>query len=140
MGFSSEKVFQRDVKRALESVGSWILNFHGHGFGKSGIPDLFVANTRWSGWIELKVGKNRPTPLQIICMKDLLRRGVPAFVVRGYEQNVVCELWYGDKDYEILSFCEEWDRKKGITQGSSILDMLIEAGDKAIEIVKGNVK
>ena len=143
MGFDSEKIFQRDVVRALEGVGSWILNFHGHGYGRSGIPDLFVANRKWSGWIELKIGNKKPTDLQVVCMKDLLCRGVPSFVVRGYESSMVCELWNrvghrgeGGDDYEILSYCKEWTRIKGLGQGFSLLEMLIVAGEKALEIVK----
>lgn len=132
-----ENDLQRTVIEALKSVGAWTFNVHGHGMQKCGVCDLYCAHNRWTGWIEFKVGKNRPSALQIICMKDLLIRGVAAFVVREYEEVIYCELWIGEKHYETLSFCKEWLRSKGTTRGLELLKMLRGAGETAIKIMKG---
>jgi len=130
-----ESEFQNQIVAGLESVGSKILNVHGHRFQKSGWPDLYVCG-RWTGWIELKVGQGKPTPLQIIVIKDLLIRGVPAFVVRLRENVVYCELWY-QGGMESLAYCREWNRRKGITRGLSLVEMFRGAGTLAIEMLKG---
>lgn len=132
----TEREFSKQVVSALESAGSWCFNVHGHRFQKSGTPDVYVANIRWTGWIEFKVGSSRPRPLQIMTMKDLLVRGVPAFVVRLKDGVVYCELWGGDS-HEVLAYCKDWRRDKGTTRGLCLLTMFNDAGKMAIKIMKG---
>ena len=130
-----ESEFQREIIRGLESVGSKVLNLHGHRFQVSGWPDLYICG-RWTGWVELKVGDAKPTKLQIMVMKDLLIRGVPAFVVRLKGGVVSCELWYKG-GMESLAYCREWGRRKGATRGLSLIEMFKGAGQLAVEMVKG---
>jgi len=135
-----ESELQREVIKCLESVGVWTFNVHGHGWQKSGVPDLYCAHPKWTGWIEFKVGEGKPSALQIICMKDLLLRGVAAFVVREMDGVIYCELWGGGKHCETLSFCKDWSRSKGIERGKQILEMLVGAGRMALEIMKSRMK
>lgn len=135
-----ETEFQRLLIRGLESVGAIVFNIHGHRYQKSGIPDFYCAvgsgaGGEWSGWIEVKVGKGAVSGLQVIRMKDLLRRGVPAFVVRWLDGNVYCELWYSEEEYVVLSCSELWLRSKGIARGKGIVDMLRAAGEEAVKLI-----
>ena len=132
-----ERDFAKLINGALESVGAFTFNVHGHRMQKSGMPDTYCAHPQWTGWTELKVGQNKPSPVQINVMKDMLRRGVPAFVVRYRERVVYCELWINKKESETLAYCHEWERFKGNTRGLELLKMFNRAGDKAIEIIKG---
>lgn len=127
-----ETVFGHDVVAALESAGSFCFNIHGHRYQKSGMPDLYVANTRWTGWIELKVDKGTVKDIQNMKIKDLLRRGVPAFVVRLREGVVYCEL-----GKETLAWAKNWNIKKGQARGLGLLQMFNDAGEIAIKIMKG---
>ncbi len=128
-----ESKFQHEIIDALESVGSKILNLHGHRYQAVGWPDLYTCG-RWTGWIELKVGSRKPTELQIMVIKDLLIRGVPAFVCRFKEDVVYCELWYKG-GMETLAYCRNWNRRKGITRGLSLIEMFNGAGRLAVEML-----
>lgn len=130
-----ESKFQSEIVCGLESVGSKVLNLHGHRFQSGGWPDLYVCG-RWTGWVELKVGNAKPSALQIIVMKDLLIRGVPAFVVRFRDNVVYCELWY-QGGMESLAYCKGWNRRKGVTRGLALVEMFHGAGSLAIEMLKG---
>lgn len=77
-----ETHFQRKLIQLIEDVGAVVLNVHGHSYQKSGWPDLYVAHWAWSGWMELKVGRNRPSPLQREMMISLARRRVNVVWVR----------------------------------------------------------
>jgi hypothetical protein len=132
-----ESDFSKKVVTALESVGALMLNIHGHRMQKGGIPDLWCCHPKWTGWTELKCEDRKPTKLQVNMMKDMLRRGTPAFVVRYREKVVYCELWMNKKEMETLAYCHEWERFKGVTRGLQLLEMYDRAGLKAIEIMKG---
>ena len=126
-----ETKFANDVRDALESVGGFCFNVHGHRFQKSGMPDMYVAHREWSGWVEFKVLNNSASKLQMMKLKTLLVVGVPAFVVRLKENIVYCEL-----GKETLAYCEEWDRSKGLSRGKSLIKMFNDAGSAAIEIMR----
>lgn len=128
----SKNSFTKLVMEALEAAGSWCLKIHGHRYQKGGVPDLYIANLRWSGWIELKVGDRDIEPLQELNLKALLARGVAAFVVRWKDGIVYCEL-----GKETLAYCEDWNYVKGATRGLSLLKMFNDAGDAALKIMKG---
>jgi hypothetical protein len=132
----NETKFAKSVTDALESIGAFTFNVHGHRFQKSGWPDMYCAHPKWTGWCEFKVEKGKPTALQMQVMRGLLGRGVPAFVVRLREGSVYCELWHRN-GFETLAYCHEWHRFKGTARGLNLVDMLVRAGDKAIEIIKG---
>ena len=132
-----ERDFARKIKNGLESVGCFCFNVHGHRMQRGGVPDIYVAHNRWTGWIEFNVGNYKPTDLQIMRMKDLLIRNVPAFVVRFKDGIIYCELW-GGSEFETLSYCDQWKRWKGQTLGKGLLKMFDEAGKTAIKIIIGD--
>lgn len=94
----NESSFCKKLMRMLEDRGAVVFKIHGHGMQESGWPDLYVAGLVFTGWIELKVGRRKVTPLQKERMRMLVERGVPAFVLR-LEDGVVC----------IEDSCREWD-------------------------------
>lgn len=56
--------------------------------GKGGVPDLFlpVARCGFHGlWIELKVGKNKPSKNQLWWLNELAGQGYKAVVCYGWE-------------------------------------------------------
>jgi len=75
-----ERDFQRNVIKFLKQRNAVVFNLIGNAFQRD-LPDLYVAHLYWSGWIELKVGKNKPTPSQISVLERLRQRKVNAFVL-----------------------------------------------------------
>lgn len=56
-----------------------------------GVPDLFIPapTDKYAGlFIELKVGKNKPTPAQVKIMQDLSEKGYLSVVCYTFEQFV----------------------------------------------------
>ena len=78
-----ENEFQSRVVRSLFYQGAWTFNVHGHGMQRPGVPDLLVVHRSWKGWLELKVGKNKPSAIQCKVMQDNLARGFPCYVLRS---------------------------------------------------------
>ena len=59
---------------------------HGGQYGTAGIPDLIVCyKGRFIG-LECKVGKNKPTVLQEVTIRQILRAGGYALVVRTVDE------------------------------------------------------
>ena len=88
--------------------GGVVFNVHGHGMQTPGWPDLYIAlpatpeYPSWQGWVELKVGKNKPTALQEHRIKQLHKVGCPACVLRLIEWPL-CEIELkSDLDYARL--------------------------------------
>jgi len=55
---------------------------------RAGIPDMFLPVARGGAhglWIELKVGRNKPTPLQDWWLRRLAEQGYRAVVCYGWE-------------------------------------------------------
>lgn len=50
-----------------------------------GWPDWYVASYHWSGWIELKWGRNRPSEIQRHVIKQLSIRRVHCCVITAQE-------------------------------------------------------
>jgi hypothetical protein len=77
-----ESDFQRKLIAYFKDIGAFYFNAHGHAMQKAGMPDLYVASKLFEGWLELKVNRGKPTPLQVSTMRDLRRSNVPTFIVR----------------------------------------------------------
>lgn len=86
-----ESSFTADVAKRLKAAGALTFKIHGGPYGRAGVPDMFVADTRWSGWIEFKVGRNKVTPVQQAAMYALTKRGVNAVVLRATEEELLIE-------------------------------------------------
>jgi hypothetical protein len=64
---------------------------------KAGVSDIFVAvpkNGKGGLWIELKVGKNKPSPAQTAFLERKRERGYEAVCVWGWEAAKVILLTY----------------------------------------------
>lgn len=94
-----ESSFQTTLMKRLHKEGAMVFNMCGSGFQISGIPDLYVAHMRWTGWLELKVKSKLSDPQKRV-ISELVHRRVPAFVVRKFHQIVACEWVDGDVFWE----------------------------------------
>lgn len=82
MAKKAETIFSNRLCKVLESQCAFIINQHGHLFQRSGIPDLQVIHTRWKGFLELKMNKNKPSDIQKSVAAAIELRGVPVYVLR----------------------------------------------------------
>lgn len=73
---AAEKQFEMKVKKFLKTKGCWSLKYWGGAsYTKSGVPDLLVScSGRFMG-IELKAPNGRPSPLQIVNLREIDRSG-----------------------------------------------------------------
>ncbi len=82
---------ESDLIRKISEYLKTVLNLyfwkeHGGMYGTAGIPDLIVCyNGRFIG-LECKVGKNKPTVLQAVTIKQIINAGGYATVVRTVEE------------------------------------------------------
>jgi hypothetical protein len=69
------------VHTALKAVDAYAVNYIGGQYAKAGTPDILAClNGRFIG-IEVKVGKNKPTALQIHALTQLDKAGGLALVI-----------------------------------------------------------
>ena len=59
---------------------------HGGAYGKAGIPDIIVCYKGQFVGLECKVGKNKPTVLQELTIRQIRSAGGIAEVVRSVEE------------------------------------------------------
>lgn len=74
--------FQRKVTKLLKSKGCWTHNVHGHRMQKRGVPDFLVISRKWNGFIEIKIDKDKCSPIQKHVIKELKERHFPVYVLR----------------------------------------------------------
>ena len=82
-----ESSYQSKLKKRMESEGCVVIKHHSSGYGEAGIPDLWFGGPTSEGWIEVKVGRNRPTPKQQHVIRKLLDADVNAVVIRRAEDG-----------------------------------------------------
>jgi len=87
-----ENQFQKQVKKTLENQGAFIINIHGHMMQKVGLPDLEIIHRQWTGFLELKIEKNKCSAIQRIIAAKIALRGMPIYVLRCEEINLGEEL------------------------------------------------
>jgi len=123
-----ENQFQKKVTKQLEKQAAFIINLHGHLMQKSGLPDLQILHTRWDGFLELKVGKNKASVLQRVIAAKIELRGTPVYVLRCVEvdaANLGINGAYGIYyDYTIENF--EGKIIETFDDLNSLLDILVE--------------
>jgi hypothetical protein len=98
-----ENKFQREVINAVESVAGFVFNCHGSRMQKVGMPDLYIAHSWWSGWLELKCQNRKLEPLQRKRILELTARRVPAFVLR-WRNGSVCAEWVDEESIAVWSW------------------------------------
>lgn len=82
-----EKDLIKKISEYLKTVNDlFFWKEHGGQYGTAGIPDLIVCyKGRFIG-LECKVGRNKATILQEVTIKQILRAGGYAMVVRTVEE------------------------------------------------------
>jgi hypothetical protein len=78
----TESYFQNKVKKQLEKDGAFIINLHGHGWQKKGLPDLEIIHRKWDGFLELKVENNKASVIQKAISEKIIKRDRPCYVLR----------------------------------------------------------
>lgn len=126
-----ENKFQKKVVEALIAKTAWILNVHGHRMQKSGVPDLQVVHRRWCGYLELKVGKNKCSPIQKQVIKKIKDRGFPVFVLRYIENPLVDSTLYKGQFYNFINIENEDGNTLNYCWYSDILNKLGELSETA---------
>ncbi|KKN75689.1 hypothetical protein LCGC14_0377920 [marine sediment metagenome] len=119
-----ENKFQTKLKKILESQCAFIINQHGHMMQRSGIPDLQIIHRRWHGFLELKVGKNKPSDIQKSVAAAIELRGVPVYVLRCVERPIdsgLCgyNLTLEDFEGKVIRRCFRLDSLLNILAGLS---------------------
>ncbi len=98
-----ETNFQRVLVKSLRECGVVVFNIHGHAMQVAGIPDLYVAHTIWSGWLELKTGNNPVTKLQQHTLKQLYDCNINAYILVGNKPRIIVKL-YSEETVGHISF------------------------------------
>lgn len=82
-----EKDLIKKISEYLKTVNDlFFWKEHGGQYGTAGIPDLIICyKGRFIG-LECKVGRNKPTILQEVTIKQILRAGGYAMVVRSVDE------------------------------------------------------
>lgn len=77
---------ERDVSKWLRTgsaeCGAFCVKMHGSAFALAGLPDHHVTSPWWIGWIETKVGSNKPTAIQAARAREILRASGKVVVLR----------------------------------------------------------
>lgn len=88
-----ESAYQSKIKQLTKESGAWVFNIAGGPFQQEGIPDLMILHPIWMGFLELKIGRARPRPLQYKVMRGMHPRGIERrfYVVWGqcYDRNLM---------------------------------------------------
>ncbi len=84
----NESAYTKKLRKRLIEEGAVVWKWHGSGMGINGVPDLYVASTLWSGWIEVKVARNKASASQSARIEELNQRCVDAFVLRGPDHQI----------------------------------------------------
>lgn len=109
-----ETNLDKNLRPKLEKEGAYVFKTHGGGYTKKGIPDWHVDHLRYSGWVELKVGREGLSPKQLSEAKKIMRAGGLFVVLRGVEKCVEVEDERGNllgvlkvRGDDSLSICEQ---------------------------------
>lgn len=82
---------RKEIVDWLDAQGAWHYTAHANGYGRSGIPDILVC---WRGRfvaIEVKCGRDKPTPWQERELAAVMTAGGRSIVARSLE-DVICAL------------------------------------------------
>ena len=82
----SESQLVAKIKKYLKDKGAYVEKIWGGGFQSAGIPDLIVCYKGLFLGIEVKVGSNKPSELQIAKIKRINNSGGIGIVVWSLEE------------------------------------------------------
>lgn len=78
----NEKEFGKRLSDYIKKKDGIAFKQWGNVAQQAGWPDYYVALHDWHGWMELKVGYNKLSPLQSKRLRDLKKRNIPCCVLR----------------------------------------------------------
>jgi len=90
----TETQFKNQVQKYLNSINAYHVKQHGNRFTKSGVPDILVCLKGKFIGLELKVGKNKPSQLQLYNIDQIQKAGGVGMVLypEGFEMlKILCE-------------------------------------------------
>ncbi len=71
----SEKRYEMQVRKFLESKGCWILKTYSNGVQRAGVPDLLVCYRGKFLGLEIKASNGRPSELQLWNIEKIKEAG-----------------------------------------------------------------
>lgn len=87
-----ERDLQKLIKDYIIEKGGYVENIHGGSiYQASGIPDLLVCYKGWFIGIEVKVGNNKPSPIQEVKLAQIKRAG--GYAIVPYDLEAVKEVF-----------------------------------------------
>jgi Holliday junction resolvase len=92
MVMTPEAKVKKQVTRQLDDIGAYYFYPVTGGYGRSGVPDIVGCYKGSFFCIECKAGKNKPTPLQDINLKEIRKAGGMDMVVNEDNAGGVGEL------------------------------------------------
>lgn len=81
-----ETKLKNSITRWLKTQPVFFMKLHGGPLQLAGMPDLLVIVGGLAVFLELKAGRNEPTPLQRAMIRRLREHGAAAFVVRSLSE------------------------------------------------------
>lgn len=80
------------IRRLNQREGVFAWKTHGSAFARAGLPDVFVLYRGRLVAVEIKVGDNEPSPIQIKTLEKLKAAGCLAFWSGGSAGEIVREI------------------------------------------------
>jgi len=81
-----EKTIVAKVMAQGRASGFWMTKFHGNAFSMSGVPDVLAIKDGRACWLECKRPGEKPTPIQLLRIKELREAGCPVAVVTSADE------------------------------------------------------
>ena len=70
-----EKIFERRVRKYLDSIGAWHIKIWGNAFQRSGVPDIIGCIKGKFFALEIKAEKGHPSELQLYEIRKIKESG-----------------------------------------------------------------
>jgi hypothetical protein len=86
VALTPEAKVKKSVRQVLDGLGAYYVMPVTGGYGKQGAPDFLVCLKGLFYGIECKAGKGKPTELQLLNLKNIIKAGGVALVV--YEKDI----------------------------------------------------
>lgn len=102
MQMEREKIFERRVRKYLDSIGAWHIKVWGNAFQRSGVPDIIGCIKGKFFALEIKAEKGHPSELQLYEIRKIKESGGYARVLYPKEFESFkkeFEEWMTSKDY-----------------------------------------
>ena len=68
------------------ALGYWVTKYHGSAYSMSGVPDVLLIKDGRATWLECKRPSGKPTPIQVLRMRELREAGCRVAVVTSAQE------------------------------------------------------